>query len=600
MEIDWEDPPIPEGPIFNKDLYDKVGFGPTIQELFTFLQRRLNVSTDPGNKKSKCKKPFPEPRLPYPCLSSLSKTEQRKYLSFLSSHKKERPVTQSILNKVNHEVMQFMRYLQDVSRMCAEDYNVISQAALQYSEEVFRCSLEYITSLPQLYQIHELTSLTGGKFNPALNLTFEKQLLHMGIVDVAHKKPVNVGSQLASDYQTVSSHTPPAKKAKELHASISSDCNAEKLCSSYEPHVCLTRDALVQLLNNHGPDFREEWELPVIIKTNPSKGISLKRCLRIQSKKTVFIDSPLLKSEVTVRERSHIYQRNERNLAPSSSDILDFEGDLIDLETFGESASSSATPKKKLAKTEVEAVNLVPDLQEAAEDECDYECPEEGNVCYKLYSLDELLLMVRSSIGLSHTRNLNNHDQCVPLYILPKLEYQLTYGVECLSISEVCQLWTESVLHSSTVSFIAHMDALTSRLALVRKLPDDWIHNISCGFKLDEGQYLLRHKVGEPFVNILKTAHGNGRQGVYDLQQIHSDIPQPPASAAAPWIPLDPSVCLPFHHQHGRVPCTFPPHEFNPPQKDGTAQPYNNKQGQPRGKKPKKKKAKNKYFKFQR
>lgn len=42
----------------------------------------------------------------------------------------------------------------------------------------------------------------------------------------------------------------------------------------------------------------------------------------------------------------------------------------------------------------------------------------------------------------------------MPVHVLPKLEYQLSYGVECLSSSEACQLWTETLLHSSTVSYI--------------------------------------------------------------------------------------------------------------------------------------------------
>lgn len=35
---------------------------------------------------------------------------------------------------VDCEVMQFMRYLQDVAKICAEDYNFISQGAMQYTE----------------------------------------------------------------------------------------------------------------------------------------------------------------------------------------------------------------------------------------------------------------------------------------------------------------------------------------------------------------------------------------------------------------------------------------------------------------------------------
>lgn len=53
---------------------------------------------------------------------------------------------------------------------------------------------------------------------------------------------------------------------------ISSDANAEKLSSHYEPHVCLTLEALVTLLDNHGPEFCTPWELPVQVKVNPGKG----------------------------------------------------------------------------------------------------------------------------------------------------------------------------------------------------------------------------------------------------------------------------------------------------------------------------------------
>lgn len=59
---------------------------------------------------------------------------------------------------------------------------------------------------------------------------------------------------------------------------ISSDSNAETLSARYEPHVCLTRDALFRLLNNHGPDFGEQWEVPVWVKLNPGKGKSLRSC----------------------------------------------------------------------------------------------------------------------------------------------------------------------------------------------------------------------------------------------------------------------------------------------------------------------------------
>lgn len=76
--------------------------------------------------------------------------------------------------------------------------------------------------------------------------------------------------------------------------------------------------------------------------------------------------------------------------------------------------------------------------------------------------------------------------------------------------------------------------------------------------RLEEGQYLIAHKAGEPFVTFLKATNGKVSRGAYNLQQVHSSVPQPPASGPVPWIPVDPAVVLPFHQKHGRVPCTFP------------------------------------------
>ncbi|XP_038124781.1 little elongation complex subunit 2 [Cyprinodon tularosa] len=921
MELQWDDDPVPDGPFFTRDLYDKYSLSPHIRELWTFLQSPAensdikqrcekaaadhstpplkdaakekesgcfgsqasggeschtddpsagNDAEEPKNsKRSKNSKgkpdkevdvAYPEPRLPYPCMSSLTCKDQKTYLGYLMS-KKTRGPPKNLTVRINNEVMQFMMYLQDVAKICAEDYNFITQGAMQYTEEFFQACLESVKALPQFYQIHEMTSLTGGTFNPGLALTFEKQLLAMGTVSLTDHKMVPADAQLASDYPSVSSANPPAKKAKDKHAMISSDGNAEKLCSYYEPHVCLTRDALLRLLDNHGPDFGDHWELPVMVKVTAGKGSN--------KRKTLYVDSPLLKQEVTIRERSQIYHEeslklsiltngskkifhlmterpaDEHQLSQETSvrgsmsvenKGLDFEVDLTDLETFGEitikapikekkrqqdegvqsnkptstpdrtksnlssdclkasrssqeeintvskttenlrtetshqsvseaempktkstgsqqilddqpefmadsddekliiddSGSVLASPTNQLKPLNIESSTdplitspvkptlemigysppskrtrskrttiqakapgdqlgeilrmqtamfksgnetttpikspsrcvepqlnthqtslvkpcvssylkrqqnedgefpMVPsesasaniptehkkilseNLQSCAEDEQDYEAPVEGNLLYKLYSLQDLLVMVRSSVSLTHSRNVANiQNQFVPVHVLPKLEYQLSYGVEYLTSSEACQLWTETALHSSTVSYIAHINAHTSKVALLRKLPDDWMQNISCGFKpskslnilhhllkkltgLDEGQYLVVHKAREPFVTLLKATCQKGNQGAYNLQQAHSSVPQPPSLCYLPWIPVDPAVVLPFHQQHGRVPCTFPPKTFQ--KTDGV---NDNRAGQKKNpnaqKKGKKKKPSAKYKRY--
>lgn len=59
-------------------------------------------------------------------------------------------------------------------------------------------------------------------------------------------------------------------------------------------------------------------------------------------------------------------------------------------------------------------------------------------------------------------------------------------------------------------------------------------------------------------MTLLKAADEKVTRGSYSLQQVHGSVPRPPASAALPWIPVDPAVVLPFHQKHGRIPCSFP------------------------------------------
>uniref|UniRef100_A0A671NJY8 Little elongation complex subunit 2-like n=1 Tax=Sinocyclocheilus anshuiensis TaxID=1608454 RepID=A0A671NJY8_9TELE len=858
------------GPLeFSRDVFDKFTLAPTVKELFGLLHSSDTKSEETGEKKpdgssseaktvkcnedadvsnilasdepsSECKptkaKPvkrtatpaFPEPLVPYPCFSTLNAKNRKLYLNMLI-HKNYSRASKCLLELVKNEVTEFMKYLQDVSRACADGYNYMPPCSTRYTEEYFAACLEHVKSYPQVYSIQEITSLTSVKFVGEISLNFEKQLLAMGKIDMLDTKVIPENTQLAVDYETVSNVIPPAKKV------ISNDSNAEKLCATYEPQVCLSKEAFLQLLNNSF-EFTEVWELPIWVKINPMKGSS--------QSKTAYIDPPLLKTEMSWRERSLLFHEESVKLAfkktvsrpvffltseelpvkmePPPEDKMsrsvfafddagmDFGTDLTDLESFGESykpskkvkeqnepktastnptaSPSQFTPSPKnptdslgttkhtstsqdaptepleltVAKVKGETDSLagggngtlnesietssaqcpptkrprhmmedktdqdldsdeerlviddilspqrpqtqvtpaevsspqapdpvtpgptiplgkgtkkgikrprisgecdqlgqilrmqdamlkstpsknqepvkphvpedkppeakthslvkqcvtsylesregqgedatlpadVPvllatqrkrllkeDLQVSAEDEMDYDPPAEGSVLYKLYSLLDVLLMVRSSVNIAHPRHDKDTFRAVPVHVLPKLEYQLCYGAENLTHTEVCQLWAEKLLHSSTVSFISRINAHTSEVAQMQNLPDDWIQNVTCDFKpnrclntlyhllkkvssLQEGRYLLVHKPREGFVTIFKASNETkAARSVYHLQNAHCG---PPAvTPGIPWVPLDPSHVLPFHQKHVRPPCTFPPRP--PPQpKAGT------------------------------
>lgn len=865
MELKWDVEEAAAAPpyVFSRDLFEKFTLAPNVKELFALLhssgvkpEDAGQKEADAGSQPAKCDevsdvsnalaadeptaecKPtqkakstpeknsvvsaFPEPLVPYPCFTKINAKERRSYISMLKT-KNYKKASKRLIELVRNETTEFMKYLQEVSRLHADGYNYMPADAIRYTEEYFTACLDHVKSYPQVYGIQEITSLTSLKFVCTISLNFEKQILAMGKTDMVKENAIPANTPLAVDYESVAKVVPPAKKAHSVHNAISSDSNAEKLSATYEPHVCLAKEAFIQLLNNSS-ELTESWELPVWVRMNPGKGIC--------QSKTAFIDAPLLKTEMSCRERSLLFHeeslkllfsktstrpvffvtgeelsfkttppaedKTSRSVVTFDDTSMDFETDLTDLESFGESykptkkakdqnkkkttglnpnaAPSQLTPSPKKptdpsdakkptspsentpetvpeeqaetnttlddgGKTAVHgneesetpsvqcppvkrprslkddqtepdsdsdegrliidhivspqrpsaqepAASLEPaapspanppggkgvkkgvkrqrtsgecdqlgqilkmqdamlkstpsksqepvkaqvpeekhpevkshslvktgvssylesragqeedgslpadtpvmlsaqkkrllreDLQASAEDELDYDPPAEGSVFFKLYSLLDVLLMVRSSVDIAHPKHDRKTFRAVPVHILPKLEYQLCYGAESLTHTEACQLWAEKLLHSSTESFVSRINAHTSEVAQMQKLPDDWIQNLTCDFKparclntlyhllkkvsaLQEGRYMLVHKPREGFVTIYKASdEAKAVRGVLNLQATHCGTP--PVPPGVPWVPLDPTHVLPFHQKHNRPPCTFPPRP--PPQ----------------------------------
>uniref|UniRef100_A0A3B3R7D4 Interactor of little elongation complex ELL subunit 2 n=1 Tax=Paramormyrops kingsleyae TaxID=1676925 RepID=A0A3B3R7D4_9TELE len=287
---------------FSRDLYDKYTLAPNIKELWAIAQR---YKEKPAESAAVTKEPsatnakdagdgdvYPEPRLPFPRFSSLTTKEQMLYLRMLRKlgPANSFPVIQ-LQERVKIEVVEFMKYLQDVARLCAEDYSHLCEGAARYTEEYLGASISKVRSYPQVYHIHEMTSITGGKFNPDLSLNFEKQLLIL----VRHVEAVCCVWALC--------------RCARVHPlqDVSCDANAEKLCARYQPHICLSSAALLRLLDNHGPEYSETWELPVIWYLTCFAGSG--------SHKVVYVDCPLVKTEITQRERNTLFHEESVKLA---------------------------------------------------------------------------------------------------------------------------------------------------------------------------------------------------------------------------------------------------------------------------------------------
>ncbi|XP_045305500.1 little elongation complex subunit 2 isoform X1 [Leopardus geoffroyi] len=920
---------------FSQENYKDHSMAPSLKELCVLSNRRIgenlnasasSVENEPAvssatQAKEKVKTTvgmvlLPKPRVPYPRFSRFSQREQRSYVDLLVKYAKIPANSKAVgINKndylqyldmkkhVNEEVTEFLKFLQNSAKKCAQDYNMLSDDARLFTEKILKACIEQVKKYPEFYTLHEVTSLMGFfPFRIEMGLKLEKTLLALGSVKYVKTVFPSMPAKLQLSKDNISTTETPEKTAAAMHYDISKDPNAEKLVSRYHPQIALTSQSLFTLLNNHGPNYREQWEIPVCIQVIPVAGS--------KPVKVIYINSPLPQKKMTMRERNQMYHEvplkfmmskntsvpvsavfmdkpedymsemesifgnapwilgrekmsyevNEcRKIETLENLDLDFDGDVTELETFGvnttkpskspspastytvpnttdtPTAPSTATtsvaptapdisahsrslsqilmeqlqkekqlmtgmdggpeecknkddqgyvpcgekasnPEKSLVQdsdlkmsdslqlessTEIETSNkndiatdtvyapeklnilentdnsvtseavrsedvilcnsdtdedcliidtecqnnsngktadvnsnlnskpaspnssstqasvgnqtnatcspeescvlkkpikrvykkfdpvgeilkmqdellkpisrkipelplmnlenskqtppseqssapsdasswpksvwpsafqkpkgrLPYELQDYVEDTTEYVAPQEGNFVYKLFSLQDLLLLVRCSVQRIETRPRSKKRKKIrrqfPVYVLPKVEYQACYGVEALTESELCRLWTESLLHSNCSFYVGHIDAFTSKLFLLEEITSEELKEKLSALKisslfnilqhilkklssLQEGSYLLSHAAEDSSLLIYKTSDGKVTRTAYNLHKTHCSLPGVPSSLSVPWVPLDPSLLLPYHIHHGRIPCTFPPKSLGP------------------------------------
>uniref|UniRef100_A0A3Q2L9S4 Interactor of little elongation complex ELL subunit 2 n=1 Tax=Equus caballus TaxID=9796 RepID=A0A3Q2L9S4_HORSE len=864
---------------FSRENYKDHSMAPSLKELCILSNRRIgenlnasasSVENEPAvssatQAKEKVKTTvgmvlLPKPRVPYPRFSRFSQREQRSYVDLLVKYAKIPANSKAVgINKndylqyldmkkhVNEEVTEFLKFLQNSAKKCAQDYNMLSDDARLFTEGSVKYVKTVFPSMPAKLQL--------SKDNISTTETAEQT-------------------------------------AAAMHYDISKDPNAEKLVSRYHPQIALTSQSLFTLLNNHGPNYKEQWEIPVCIQLIPVAGS--------KPVKVIYINSPLPQKKMTMRERNQIfhevplkfmmskntsvpvsavfmdkpedyisemdmsYEVNEcRKIETLENLDLDFDDDVTELETFGvtttkpsksPSPASTSTVANKIdtptapstaatsvasnapdisahsrslsqilmeqlqkekqlvtgmdsgpeeyknkddqgfvpcgenvsnsdkslmqdsdlkmpddlrleSSTDIETSNqsdmavdvmyaseslsalentdnskektvtseaartedevlcdsdtdedcliidtecqsnssgktanvgsnlsskpaspnsssgqasvgnqtnttcspeescvlkkpikrvykkfdpvgeilkmqdellkpisrkipelplmnlenskhppvseppsapsdasgwpksvwpsafqkpkgrLPYELQDYVEDTSEYIAPQEGNFVYKLFSLQDLLLLVRCSVQRIETRPRSKKRKKIrrqfPVYVLPKVEYQACYGVEALTESELCRLWTESLLHSNCSFYVGHIDAFTSKLFLLEEITSEELkeklpalkisslfnilqHILKKLSSLQEGSYLLSHAAEDSSLLIYKTSDGKVTRTAYNLHKTHCGLPGVPSSLSVPWVPLDPSLLLPYHIHHGRIPCTFPPKSLGP------------------------------------
>ncbi|XP_017451415.1 little elongation complex subunit 2 isoform X3 [Rattus norvegicus] len=383
---------------FSPENYKDHSMAPSLKELYILSNRRIgenvsvsanSVENEPAVSSATQAKEkvgmilLPKPRVPYPRFSRFSQREQRtfvdllvKYAKIPSSSKTVGTNTNEFLQyldmkkHVNEEVNEFLKFLQNSAKKCAQDYNMLSDEARLFTEQILRACIEQVKKYPEFYTLHEVTSLMGFfPFKIEMGLKLEKTLLVLGSAKFVKTAFPSMPVKLQLSKEDMSSIENPQQQAEAMHCDISKDPNAEKLVSRYHPQIALTSQALFTLLNNHGPSYKEQWEIPVCVQMIAVEGS--------KPVKVIYINSPLPRKQMTMRERNQIFHEvplkhifskttsvpvsavfmdkpeeytSEVDISTEASECrkietlenldLDFDGDVTELETFGVTTTS--------------------------------------------------------------------------------------------------------------------------------------------------------------------------------------------------------------------------------------------------------------------
>ncbi|KAK6165613.1 hypothetical protein SNE40_022510 [Patella caerulea] len=209
--------------------------------------------------------------------------------------------------------------------------------------------------------------------------------------------------------------------------------------------------------------------------------------------------------------------------------------------------------------------NPYPDLKE----------PIDGQIAYSLWKFTGLSMIIRTS---SHGM-VRDACQNYQGHIVPKVEYQVKYGLEQVSLEEASNAWISCYVKPYSRLIRGRVGAASSELYMLENLDLNQIllqanhfnpvaalcslHNIFMKlYNLEEGSYLLYHESGSPNCQVKQPTDGNKR-GTYDLHFSHLGPSEIDTKNHGIWYPIDTNIILPHHRKNGRIPATFEPEDLD-------------------------------------
>ncbi|XP_028391655.1 little elongation complex subunit 2-like [Dendronephthya gigantea] len=546
-----------------------------------------------------CDFAVPEPHISYPKISDLSIEEHKYFLDVYKEYITGKEISSENLNKLQNlmwrlssEQEDFQVFLQQQSLSMKDDYNFLHPQVKKKIEnllEAQRCLVQQ--DLPRLYTLFQTVGLSSGAVFPNDPILSYKQTLKQSSGQSLLTLP-NIETKYQLSHETKETDA-------TIQCQIYEDSTACAFATDNGAHFVLTDKALRTLIDNHPPDYENDWELPItVIDQSQGSKMTTSECL-----KSIMIDDPLPSKSMNPREANIVYYHSEvcsilkkvmdNHSASSTTDKSKKPVD-IEMQKTADMACDSVICENHL-ELNVESLknsrgNVVSECS-VGDNEKQTSFAENivgqskgCTVCqftYSLWIFGNLNLLIRTvDCGLMYQANKSGKGSLHPVNVFVKPEYQLSYGCEKITTSEASKWWINTYINPDSLLICARINPITAELLKMDVLnqsniltlssfdpakPMKMIHGILTRLEkiLRPGKYILSHAAKDIHICVYEVIDdgndGKAKTANYDLHNAHSKHTLTEYEKFVPWVPLDPNIFLDWHIANHRIPLTFPP-----------------------------------------
>jgi len=568
------------------------------------------------------------PEMEFPFVSKISIESQRMFLETFEMIKagelakvdlQKMKTVQEIKKEVLAEQEEFQKFVFHHAKSNHHLYNFIHPDVCDnFKIEIERKLKESVEKYPQHYCLHETVGLTvGAVFKSDAVLTFEQTVLQVGNVPRL-TLPETTGIMLSEFSAVAAKETDDQITTAGKSKVVSEDPVAVSLAMKHEVDIVISSSGLNTLLDNQPPGYRKQWILPITVQRQQENGV------QSIGHKVVFIDKPLPPRSVSPRtvnwkfykgalrrlvcqnkcfENSVRDDGNERSscsdvklgtgtamegLYPSSLESRVCDTDKVSNKKLTSTDISDSESRKRQA---VESENEVREVKKSkmADSNPKANTVEKENVSsdtnkgnkffvYNLWRFGKLKILIRCSVDAYRTDS-EKPNSFTFLSVLPKLEYQPTFGHEKLTCSETARLWLHGYIRPKTNLICGRINVFNSELLRVDELSVSDVLQQGTSFnpaqgmkvvfqvfqalkRLPEGKFILSHKSGEMHGCLYKSVgvsnSGAALKSSFDLHKVKTPVISNYTETEIPWVVIDCNLFLPWQIRDKRIPCTFP------------------------------------------